>query len=354
VQGIKLGASSSDRRSMRVKAALPVALLLILLLGFPAQAGAARPSVAAAQAALRALNLYRGTVDGIRGPLTRQAVRSFQRRRGLLVDGIVGPQTRRALGRRGRPRIGSRVMRIGIRGWDVAALQFLLARRGYSPGGIDGDFGPMTDSAVRRFQAASNLTVDGLAGPYTIRALRGGVSTTQPVSSPGGVAFLRPVRAPIGDGFGMRWGRMHTGLDFPARAGAPVGAAGRGSVKFAGWNTGGYGYLIVIRHRLGYESWYAHLSRIYVSPGQSVVGGNRIGAVGATGHATGPHLHFEVRLNGKPIDPAPRLLSTYAARVRRNSTKGLDLPLDLECLKGKSTRGGGKRPKTARLASCGH
>ena len=339
---------------MRVKAALGVALLLIMLLGLPAQAGAARPSTAAVQVALSALNLYRGTVDGIRGPLTRAAVRAFQRRRGLLVDGIVGPQTRRALGRRGRPRIGSRVMRLGHRGWDVAALQFLLARRGYSPGGVDGGFGPMTDSAVRRFQAANSLTVDGLAGPFTIRALRGGVSTTQPVSSPGGVTFLRPVRAPIGDGFGRRWGRMHTGLDFPASAGSAVGAAGRGSVKFAGWNTGGYGYLIVIRHRLGYESWYAHLSRIYVSPGQSVVGGNRIGAVGSTGHSTGPHLHFEVRRNGKPIDPAPMLLSTYAARVRRNSTKHLDLPLDLECLKGKSTSGGGKRPKTARLASCGH
>ena len=338
---------------MRVKAALPVALLVALLLSFPAQAGAARPSVAAVQVSMRAMSLYNGTVDGIRGPLTRAAVMSFQRRRGLTVDGIVGPQTRRALGRRGRPRIGSRLMKIGRRGWDVAALQFLLARRGYSPGGIDGDFGPATDAAVRSFQRAHGLTVDGLAGPNTIRALRSGVSTTQPVSTPGGVAFLRPIRAPIGDGFGMRWGRMHTGLDYPAAAGAPVGAAGRGSVKFAGWNTGGYGYLVVISHRLGYESWYAHLSRIAVRPGQSVTGGTRIGYVGATGHATGPHLHFEVRLNGKPIDPRPRLLGTYAASTGGTSLKDLNLPLDLECVKGKRTRGGGKKPKTARLASCG-
>jgi peptidoglycan hydrolase-like protein with peptidoglycan-binding domain len=339
---------------MRIRSALTAGLVLALLLALPAEAGAARPSVAAAQVALRALNLYRSTVDGVSGPLTQAAVRTFQRRRGLTVDGIVGPQTRRALGRRGRPRIGSRMMRIGLRGWDVAALQFLLARRGFSPGALDGDFGPATDAAVRRFQGANGLTVDGLAGPNTIRALRGGVSTTQPVSSPGGVAFLRPVRAPIGDGFGMRWGRMHTGLDFPASSGSAVGAAGRGTVKFAGWNTGGYGYLIVITHRLGYESWYAHLSRIYVSPGQYVVGGNRIGAVGSTGHSTGPHLHFEVRHNGRPVDPTPMLLSSYAARVRRGSTKDLDLPLDLECVKGKRTRGGGNNPKTAKLASCDH
>jgi murein DD-endopeptidase MepM/ murein hydrolase activator NlpD len=84
-------------------------------------------------------------------------------------------------------------------------------------------------------------------------------------------------------------------------------------VVFAGWNTGGYGYLVVIKHRLGFATWYAHLSRIVVSPGQAVVGGTRIGYVGSTGHATGPHLHFEVRLHRTPIDPVPHLLSATAA-----------------------------------------
>jgi murein DD-endopeptidase MepM/ murein hydrolase activator NlpD len=123
-------------------------------------------------------------------------------------------------------------------------------------------------------------------------------------------------------------------------------------VKFAGWNTGGYGNLIVISHRLGYESWYAHLSRIVVSRGQSVVGGNRIGYVGSTGHSTGPHLHFEVRLNGNPVNPAPLLLASYAARRRSNAD--LDLPLDLECEPGKTGKGGGRDPKTARLGGCVH
>jgi peptidoglycan hydrolase-like protein with peptidoglycan-binding domain len=312
--------------------------------------------VAAVQVALRAAHLYGGTVDGVPGPLTRGAVRAFQARRGLTVDGIVGPQTRRALGRHGRPSIGSRTMKTGSSGWDVAAVQFLLARRGFSPGGIDGGFGPMTDSAVRRFQASRGLTVDGLAGPATIQALRVRAPSTQQVSAPGGVYFLRPVRGPIGDGFGMRWGRMHTGLDFPQPAGTPIGAAGVGTVKFAGFNTGGYGHLVVVTHRLGFESWYAHMSRIAVRPGQAVTGGTRIGYVGSTGHATGPHLHFEVRYHGKPIDPAPRLLATYAASTggSRISRRDLDLPLDLECIKGQRGKGGGKRPKSARLAGCGH
>jgi murein DD-endopeptidase MepM/ murein hydrolase activator NlpD len=301
----------------------------------------ARPSVAALQVALKAMNLYGGAIDGIRGPRTRGAVLRFQRRRRLTVDGVVGPQTRRALGRRGRPGLGSRVMRRGQRGWDVAALQFLLGRRGFSAGGIDGGFGAQTDSAVRRFQGASGLTVDGLVGPATLSALRHGSSGTGAPTGP--VRFLRPVRAPMGDGFGPRGGRMHTGIDFPAPMGTPIGAAGRGVVKFAGWNTGGYGYLVVVSHRLGFESWYAHQSRIAVSPGQAVTGGSRIGYVGSTGHSTGPHLHFEVRHNGTPINPLPYLLGAYAARANTRP---------LECTPGGPRRGGGTNPRTARLATC--
>jgi hypothetical protein len=88
-------------------------------------------------------------------------------------------------------------------------------------------------------------------------------------------------------------------------------------VAFAGWNDGGYGYLVVVRHRLGFESWYAHLSGIAASVGQVVVGGSRIGYVGSTGRSTGPHLHFEVRHFGTPIDPVPRMLAATAARAGR-------------------------------------
>ena len=90
--------------------------------------------------------------------------------------------------------------------------------------------------------------------------------------------------------------------------GTPIGAAGVGTVISAGWNSGGYGNLTIVQHRLGYQTWYAHQSSIAVSVGQRVAGGVRIGYVGSTGHSTGPHLHFEVRHNGVPINPVPYLL----------------------------------------------
>lgn len=287
----------------------------------PTTARAGSADVAALQVALRGLGLSPGPVDGISGPATRGAIRRLQSRRRLSVDGVVGPQTRRALGVRGRPTLGSRAMRSGHRGWDVAALQYLLNRRGYGPpGGFDGRFGPGTGSAVRRFQRAAGLGADGVAGPSTLRALRGRTLSATPLDP---VRFLRPVRGPITDGFGWRWGRRHTGIDIPARSGAPVGSAGRGVVGFAGWNAGGYGNLVVIRHRLGFESWYAHLSSVSTSVGRSVVGGSRIGYVGSTGRSTGPHLHFEVRLFGTPIDPITRLLSVYAAGSARRPVRRL-------------------------------
>jgi peptidoglycan hydrolase-like protein with peptidoglycan-binding domain len=278
----------------------------------PASAAAGgSANVAALQVALRALHRYHGGIDGVAGPGTRAAVRSFQRSRRLPVDGIAGPRTRRALGRRGTPSLGSRVMQPGSRGWDVAALQFMLRRRGYAVG-VDGGYGPNTAAAVRLFQRRSGIAADGRAGSATLRALEHGAPhrrASAPVGGASGpVRFLRPVGAPIGDGFGYPGGRRHDGVDFLARAGAPVGAAGRGTVVSAGWNSGGYGNLVIVQHRLGYQTYYAHLATISVGIGQAVAGGSLIGYVGATGRATGPHLHFEVRLNGVPINPVPLLL----------------------------------------------
>jgi len=300
-------------RFLGARLILPFLVAAVAVVAGPtaiARAGSA--DVAALQVAMSALGLYPHPVDGITGPWTVQAVRSFQASHGLTVDGVAGPQTLRALGPRGKPPLGKRPMHIGQRGFDVAALQFLLSSRGFGPGSFDGGFGPNTAAAVRRFQAAAGLAVDDVAGPATLNALRGGQLVTE-LTDP--VRFLRPLGTPITDRFGfIPPGRWHTGLDFPANKGTTVGAAGRGTVAFAGWNTGGYGNLVVVIHRLGYESWYAHLSTIAVSPGQYVVGGTPIGAVGSTGHSTGPHLHFEVRHFGTPIDPTPRLLSISAAR----------------------------------------
>jgi murein DD-endopeptidase MepM/ murein hydrolase activator NlpD len=294
--------------------------------------GAAAPSaradsadVAAVQVAMQAVGLYHAAIDGISGPATRRAVAAFQRRKGLRADGVVGPLTRRALGRRGRPALGSRSIRPGARGRDVAALQFLLRRRGFGPVGLDGGFGPNTRAAVRRFQRAAGLALDDVAGPATLTALRR--RTVAAAGARGPVAFLRPIGARSTDGFGWVGGRRHTGLDFPAGTGTPVGAAGRGVVSFAGWNNGGYGNLVVVRHRLGFETWYAHLSRIAVGRGQAVVGGTPLGAVGSTGHSTGPHLHFETRLFGTPVDPVPRLLTTISASATRLTTIRIRRPL---------------------------
>jgi Peptidase family M23/Putative peptidoglycan binding domain len=288
-----------------------LALVAALLVPAPAEAG--RANVAALQSALTRLNLYKGFVDGIRGPLTRSAVVRLQRRRGLLVDGIAGPQTRRALGRYGRPSLGRRVMRMGHRGWDVAALQYLLQRRGHGPGTADGVFGGLTHAAVLRAQRAAGIAVDGLAGSATIGSLRGRRASVSPT---GPVAFLRPVPGPLGDRFGAprAGGRRHQGVDFPVWYGTRVGAAGVGTTIFAGQNYGGYGNLVVIQHRLGYTTWYAHLASITTWVGEHVVGGTRIGYVGSTGYSTGPHLHFEVRRYNTPIDPEPLLLGAVASR----------------------------------------
>ena len=257
---------------------------MLVAAAFAAPAASAQSAdVAALQVALRAHGLYPGTVDGVRGPLTTDGVRRFQARRRLVVDGIAGPATRRALGRRGRPRLGTRVLAAGARGWDVAGLQFLLGRHGFPSGGVDGGLGPRTDAALRRFQAWSGLTADGLAGPATLARLRG--------------------RPPVGDGFGPRGNGFHTGIDFPVASGTTIAAAGRGCVSFAGWSAGGYGKLVIVEHRLGMTSWYAHLSSVAVRRGACVVAGTPIGRAGSTGHSTGPHLHFETRLRGAAVAP---------------------------------------------------
>jgi murein DD-endopeptidase MepM/ murein hydrolase activator NlpD len=186
-------------------------------------------------------------------------------------------------------------------GWDVAVLQFLLNRQGFASGGIDGGFGPRLDGALRRFQAFAGLTADGVAGPSTRAALR-----RAPASSP--LRFFRPVPGRVGDAYGPRGNRLHAGVDFPQPSGTRVGAAGRGCVSAVGWDPSGYGNFVVIQHRLGVQTWYAHLSSIAVRRGQCVVGHDLVGRVGSTGGSTGPHLHFEVRVRGATVDPLRALL----------------------------------------------
>jgi murein DD-endopeptidase MepM/ murein hydrolase activator NlpD len=274
------------------------AAALVVVLGAPAAAPAASERVAALQAALRARGVYHGDIDGLPGPGTTGGIRRIQRRARLAVDGIAGPRTRRALGSLGRHGIGSRPLQEGDRGFDVAALQFALESHGFPLAIVDGRFGSHTDAAVRRAQTYGGLRTDGIAGPATRALLR------RPPPQP--PPLRRPILAAVGDRYGPRGAGWHPGLDFPAPTGTPVTAAAAGRVAFVGYDDG-YGLTVVLDHGNGVRTRYAHLSVAVVSRGAGVVAGALVGRVGATGRATGPHLHFEATVRGAATNPARAL-----------------------------------------------
>ena len=122
-----------------------------------------------------------------------------------------------------------------------------------------------------------------------------------------GIAFLsRPTEGGyISSLFGeVRKASIHKGIDIAKSLGADVNASLEGKVIQAGYNNGGYGNLIVLEHSNNMKTYYAHLSNIYVNVGEMVKQGDIIGAIGSTGNSTGPHLHFELRINNEPVDPS--------------------------------------------------
>ena len=123
---------------------------------------------------------------------------------------------------------------------------------------------------------------------------------------PSAAGLIWPCDGVVVSGFGMRWGRMHEGIDIGCAYGTPNRAAAAGTVIYAGW-LGGYGNLVVVDHGNGLSTAYAHASSILVSVGQSVSQGQTVSLVGSTGNSSGPHLHFEVRVNGVAVDPLPYL-----------------------------------------------
>jgi murein DD-endopeptidase MepM/ murein hydrolase activator NlpD len=292
-------------RATILRLGVPVAAVAAAVAVVPVASGAGDPSIAALQVALRARGFYAGPIDGTAGPSTTGAVRRLQRRTGLAADGVPGPRTRAALGRYARHTLGSRELRLKSTGWDVAELQFELAWHGFPSSAIDGRFGAHTFGALRRFQRWAGLSVDGRAGPATVAALARPVA-----SSP--IELAWPLMGPVESRFGPRGNRFHAGLDLAAVTGTPVTAAAPGRVAWAG-RRDGWGLLVVVAHAHGVRTFYAHLEQIDVRLGEAVATGQRVGLVGATGDATGPHLHFEVRVRGAAVDPLGSLPTAVTA-----------------------------------------
>lgn len=168
-------------------------------------------------------------------------------------------------------------------------------RRGYS-----GQGGPLTpigysssgNAEISQDEAKANEILITLDKVNTYRIAIEKMPLAMPVKS--AVRYTSP--------FGRRWGRMHSGIDMAGPSGTAVYATGDGVVTHAGWQRG-YGNLIKIQHELGTETRFAHLSKIRVKVGQKVSRGARIGDMGNTGRSTGSHLHYEVRVNGRAVDP---------------------------------------------------
>jgi murein DD-endopeptidase MepM/ murein hydrolase activator NlpD len=135
-----------------------------------------------------------------------------------------------------------------------------------------------------------------------IQQAQGGDGSTDTSPAPSSSGFIWPISGPITSPFGIRWGTLHPGIDIGASTGTSIHAAASGKVIWCGWMSG-YGNLVMVDDGGGLASLYGHQSRIAVSCGQSVEQGQLIGYVGCTGFCTGPHLHFEIRLNGSPVDP---------------------------------------------------
>lgn len=289
------------------------ALLLLLslavgLVAAPAGAIASTGSssssaqLAAAQITLQARGLYAGPVTGEADAATTAAVRALQIRFGVPADGVLGPETLARLAPRRTSALGARPLSEGDSGFDVGLLQIELAWHGFPSGPLTGTFTPRTTAAVVRFQRWAGLPTTGIAGPLTARALSEPAPTVP-------VRLSWPINGALTSGFGLRGTRFHAGIDIEGVTGQPVAAPGAGRVVYAGWREGGFGYEVTIAHGRGVRTIVAHLSRVDVTVGQVVAAGQQVGLVGATGDASGPHVHFEVRARGAVVDPLGALAS---------------------------------------------
>jgi len=166
-----------------------------------------------------------------------------------------------------------------------------------------GPAGAVSTAAAR---AAGQATgVAGTSATQFATALDAALATNNDTNLPAGT-WVRPAQGTVSSEYGPRWGHEHEGVDIAAGSGSPVRAATDGVVKKASWY-GGYGNAVIIDHGGGVQTLYGHNSSLSVQPGDRVRAGQVIAKVGSTGDSTGPHLHFEVQVDGKAINPRPWL-----------------------------------------------
>ena len=289
--------------------------------GLPLQFGSQGELVAHVQKALQI------PADGIFGGQTDTAVRHYQTRAGLQVDGIVGPATWAALFESGSavggsnvsPQVTERIeQKLEAAGRRIDAQAGLAAQESGPAGGSNADTaggagggstGDTAGGAGGSGEGSSGVPIGGgdadeapAGGQTDTPSAGGGLEGTTPVNGACGSTLSSPVSGTVTSEFGPRWGRNHDGVDIAAPTGTPVRAAACGSVTVAGAQSG-YGNIVCITHTNEFSTCYAHLSRFATSQGARVQQGQVIGYVGCTGSCTGPHLHFETRVNGQAQNP---------------------------------------------------
>ena len=158
------------------------------------------------------------------------------------------------------------------------------------------------DARIREYENEANAVAAQEADLSALINRRGAATPTVTPGAASSAGLIWPVRGTVTSGYGYRWGRMHSGIDIGARTGTPIMAAKAGEVIFAGAMSG-YGNTVIINHGGGFSTLYAHQSRIGSADGAQVAQGQVIGYVGSTGNSTGPHLHFETRVNGSAQNP---------------------------------------------------
>jgi murein DD-endopeptidase MepM/ murein hydrolase activator NlpD len=206
---------------------------------------------------------------------------------------------------RARVRSETQVIAVRTQQQRIARIELLASRRGLAGKRVrqrNALASTREQKAVMIAEANALAAEDAriraqLAAAQAARASSGTTDAT-----PSAHGLIWPVNGPVTSPFGYRWGRLHAGIDIGVGYGTPIHAAATGRVVLAGW-TGGYGNYTCIDHGGGLATCYAHQSSYAVSAGAQVSQGQVIGYVGSTGHSFGAHLHFEVRINGNPVDP---------------------------------------------------